>query len=84
MHISNALALSSAVACLFQSRMEAIEFSVRGEKVLSKEIVFFEYTDDVQEDDILNYGSKKYEVVGVDKAAGQTHHKEVSVIPLTN
>ena len=75
---------SSDVSCLFQSRLEAIEFSLRGEKVLSKEIVFFEYADDVEEDDILNYGTKRYLVVGIDNAAGQFHHKEVSVIPLTN
>jgi hypothetical protein len=75
---------SSSVPCLFQSRNEYLEFSLRGEKVMSKEMVFFEFTANLEEDDILIYNSKKYLVLGIDNAAGQGHHKECSVIPLTN
>jgi hypothetical protein len=41
-------------------------------------------TADIKEDDVLDFGGKKYRVVGVEDAAGQAHHYEVAVVNLEN
>ena len=76
--------ISSNEVCLFQQTEELIEFSRRGEKLLTRLLVFMKPTADVKEDDILEFESKKYRVLGVDDSAGQGHHKELGIINLEN
>lgn len=75
---------ASGVACLFQEREEAVEFSLRGEKVISKYMAFFKITENISVDDLIEFNGRKYSVVGVDDAAGQGHHLEVSLKSLEN
>jgi hypothetical protein len=70
--------------CLFQQTEELIEFSRRGEKLYTRFLVFMKITADIKEDDVLDFGGKKYRVVGVEDAAGQAHHYEVAVVNLEN
>ena len=70
--------------CLFQQLDEMIEFIRRGEKVLTKTEVFLKYEADIEEDDIIEFESKKYSVLSVDDSAGQQHHKEVLVVGMEN
>jgi len=76
--------VTSAEPCLFQQNDESIEFTRKGEKLYTRLMVFMKPTADIQEDDILEFESKKYRVVAVDDAAGQSHHYELLVVNLEN
>lgn len=75
---------SSSVECLIQPLREALEFDRRGKKELATVMGFFKITDSIIEDDIVEYKSKKYIVLGVEDAGGQSHHQEVFLRRMEN
>lgn len=69
--------ISTTMTCLIQDTKENIEIDRRGKKEMVQAIGFFEYGSNVVEDDIITYNTQKYQVIGIDNAAGQAHHLEV-------
>lgn len=78
--------ISSAEVCRFQQTDEDIEFNRRGEKIITRVLFFMKPSANVAEDDIIEFNSIKYRVIGVDPIYGESdlHHYEVYVINLEN
>jgi len=69
-------ATASAVA-LIQPLTDSIEITKRGKKEIATVVGFFKYSQSILADDIVEYNSIKYIVLGVQDAGGQAHHKEI-------
>jgi len=76
--------VGTGVACKVQQRAEAVEFTRRGEKVISRHIAFFKIGANIQEDDIVVFDNISYRVAAVEDAAGMGHHLEVALFVLEN
>lgn len=68
---------STSVACLVQPAPEKLEIERRGKKLIADYLGFFEYSQVIDEDDIVVQGSISYVVLSIENAAGQEHHKEI-------
>jgi hypothetical protein len=75
---------STGVPCLIQQMEETLEFTRRGKKLYTRLCGFFKFTANILEDDIVDFGGKRYEVIAVEDAGGQGHHKEVYLWNMEN
>ena len=69
----------ATVNCLIQDQKGTYILERKGEEVSVDSIGFFDYGVDIQEDDIVEFGSKNYTVYFVEDAGGQKHHLEVGL-----
>lgn len=75
---------TTTLNCLIQPLNEAIEFDVRGKKEMATKMGFFKISDSILQDDIIIFKNKQYIVIGVEDAAGQSHHQEVFLRRMEN
>lgn len=67
---------SGAICLIQQSPRGDVEVERKGQKVMASHVGFFEYNEDILENDIVVQGSNSFLVLTVLDAAGQEHHKE--------
>jgi len=72
------------VQCRIQQRGGDLEFTKRGEKLVSKHIGFFKFDVSIVEDDIIVFNGKSYSVMSVSDAAGEGHHLECDLLIMEN
>ena len=71
--------VATGVKCLIQDQKGTYILERKGEEVSVDSIGFFDYGTDIQEDDIIEFGSKKYSVYFIENAGGQDDHYEVGL-----
>jgi|SRR3972149_8274737 len=76
--------VSTTTICLIQQMDETIEFERRGKKIQTKLCGFFKPTENIVEDDIIIFNTRKYSVLSVEDAGGQGHHLEIYLYSLEN
>lgn len=76
--------VATGVACLIQSAYEVLEFDVRGQKQTANFIGYFKIDCTIEVDDIIEFNSKSYAVIGVEDAGGVAHHNECPLCSLEN
>ena len=69
--------VASGVKCLIQDVKGTFILQKEGKEISVDSIIFFEYDTDIQEDDIIVFGTEKYTIDFIENAAGQNHHLEV-------
>ena len=68
---------TSSADALIQSLTDRVEITKRGKKEIATMVGFFKISESILVDDIVEYNSIKYIVLGVQDAGGQAHHKEI-------
>jgi len=69
----------TSVACRIEDTKGTFILEREGKEISVDAIGFFKITQDIQDDDIVVFGAKKYSVYFIEDAGAEAHHYEVGL-----